>query len=172
MAKYETKFKHEVVKRYLSTGGNARGIGKEFGLGHGTVRRWVQSYRHHGLKGLCKKHEHYSAEFKLSVLRRMKKERLSYREIEAMFNLRGCGTVSRWERLYHEGGLDALKPKPKGRPKMMKPKLTPPSPNKEDTRTREDLLGEIEYLRAEVDYLKKRRALVLAQKAVAQKKRG
>jgi len=174
MAKYETKFKQEVVKRYLRGGGNARAVGKEYGLGHGTVRRWVQSYRHHGLNGLNKKHEQYSGEFKLSVLRRMKKDRLSYREIEAMFNLRGCGTVSRWERLYHEGGLDALKPKPKGRPKMMKPDLPPPPPKKtaDDTRSREQLLDEIEYLRAEVDYLKKRKALVLAQKAAAQKKRG
>ncbi|WP_081768963.1 helix-turn-helix domain-containing protein [Herbaspirillum sp. RV1423] len=81
-----------------------------------------------GLKGLSKKHEHYNAEFKLSVLRRMKKGRLSYREVEAMFNLRGCGMVSRWERLYHEGGVEALKPKPKGRPKMIKPSLPPVPP--------------------------------------------
>ena len=91
-----------------------------------------------------------------------------------MFNLRGHGTVSRWERLYHEGGLDTLKAKPKGRPKMMKPSLpaTPPKAKADDTRTREQLLDEIDYLRAEVDYLKKRKALALAQKATAQKKRG
>ncbi|MFJ3319168.1 IS3 family transposase, partial [Herbaspirillum huttiense] len=173
MAKYDTKFKYEVVRRCLKGGKSARAAGKEFGIDHATVHRWVQRYRHHGLNGLNKKHEYYSAEFKLSVLKRMKKEGLSYREVEAMFNLRGVSTVSRWERLYHEHGLDGLKPKPRGRPKMMKPKI-PPNPLKtkaEDARTRQDLLDEIEYLRAEVDYLKKRKALIQAKKAAAQKAR-
>lgn len=171
MAKYDTKFKYEVVRRCLKGGRSARAAGKEFGIDHATVHRWVQRYRHHGLNGLNKKHEYYSAEFKLSVLKRMKKEGLSYREVEAMFNLRGVSTVSRWERLYHEHGLDGLKPKPRGRPKMMKPKI-PPNPLKtkaEDARTRQDLLDEIEYLRAEVDLLKKRKALIQAEKAAAQK---
>jgi transposase len=174
MAKYDTKFKHEVVLRCLSKGCSAKSVGKEYGLGHATVRRWVQSYRHHGLDGLNKKFEHYSAEFKLSVLSRMKKDRLSYREAEAIFNLRGCGTISRWERLYHEQGLDGLKPKPKGRPKMMKPKLPVPDPQKtiDDTRSRKDLVDEIEYLRAEVAYLKKLEALMQAKKKTAPKKRG
>ncbi|WP_051516815.1 helix-turn-helix domain-containing protein [Herbaspirillum sp. RV1423] len=104
MAKYETKFKHEVVKQYLSKGGNARTVGKEFGVGHGTVRRWVQSYRHHGLKGLSKKHEHYSAEFKLSVLRRMKKGRLPKCAIvvtidEVLFH---CGKAINRARLWSD----------------------------------------------------------------------
>jgi transposase len=117
----------------------------------------VKSYRYHGVEGLCKKFEHYSAEFKLSVLKRMKKDCLSQREVEALFGLRGRGTVSRWERLYNEHGLEGLKPRPKGRRKMMKPKI-PPQPTKktDDIRPREELLDEIEYLRAEVDYLKKR----------------
>jgi len=46
MAKYDTKFKYEVVRKYLS-GGSAKGLGKEYGLDHGMIRRWVHSYRHH-----------------------------------------------------------------------------------------------------------------------------
>ncbi|XBA59537.1 IS3 family transposase [Herbaspirillum huttiense] len=170
MAKYDEKFKQEVVQKYLA-GGSARGLAKEYGLKHSIVQRWVQSYRHHGVAGLIKKHEHYSAEFKLSVLTRMKQDQLSQREVEAMYGLRGCGTVSRWERLYHEHGLDGLKPKPRGRPKMMKPKIPAKPTRKDDMRPREDLLDEIEYLRAEVDYLKKRKALIQAKKAAAQKAR-
>jgi len=174
MAKYDTKFKHEVVLRCLRDGGTAKSVGKEYGVGHSTIRRWVQSFRHHGLDGLNKKFEHYSAEFKLSVLRKMKKERLSHLQVEAMFNLRGCGTVSRWERLYHEQGLDGLKRKPKGRPKMMKPPLPVSAPKKkaDDTRSRKDLEDEIEYLRAEVAYLKKVEALIQAKKKAAPKRRG
>jgi len=172
MAKFDLKFKQEVVREYLA-GGSARGLGKEYGLDHGTIRRWVQSYRYHGVEGLSKKFEHYSAEFKLSVLKRMKQDHLSQREVEAMFGLRGCGTVSRWERLYHEHGLAGLKPRPKGRSTMMKPKIAPkPAKKADDTRPREELLDEIEYLRAEVDYLKKRSALIQAQEAAAQKQRN
>lgn len=169
MAKYDVKFKQEVVQKYLA-GGSARGLAKEYGLNHSLVHRWVQSYRHHGVAGLSKKHEYYSAEFKLSVLKRMKKDRLSQQEVEAMYGLRGCGTISRWERLYHEHGLAGLQPKPKGRP-MMKPKNPPKPTKKDDTRPREELLDEIEYLRAENDYLKKRRALIQAEQAAAQKQR-
>ncbi|WP_374727699.1 IS3 family transposase [Herbaspirillum frisingense] len=170
MAKYDVKFKQEVVQKYLA-GGSARGLAKEYRLDHSVVRRWVRSYRHHGVAGLNKKYEHYSAEFKLSVLKRMKQDQLSQREVEAMYGLRGCGTVSRWERLYHEHGLAGLQPRPKGRSMMMKPKIPPKPTKKDDTRPREELLDEIEYLRAEVDYLKKRRALIQAEQAAAQKAR-
>lgn len=171
MVKYDTKFKQEVVRKYLA-GGSAKGLGKEYRLDHGMVRRWVQSYRHHGINGLSKKHEHYSAEFKLSVLKRMKQDQLSQRQVEAMFGLRGCGTVSRWERLYHEQGLTGLQPRPKGRPTMMKPKILPKPAKKDDIRPREELLDDIEYLRAENDYLKKCRALIQAEEAAAQKQRN
>ena len=40
-----------------------------------------------------------------------------------------------------------------------------------DTRTREELLDEVEYLRAEVAYLKKLDALIRAKKATALKKK-
>lgn len=55
--------------------------------------------------------------------------------------------------------MDALAPKPKGRPRKM-PMPIPPKPVKpakplaDDARTREDLLAELEYLRAENAYLK------------------
>lgn len=173
MAKYDAKFKYEIVQRCLRDGDSAKAVGKEFKIGHSTVRRWVNMYRHHGLDGLNKKHEHYSADFKLSVLKLMKQDGLSHRETEAMFNLRGIGTVSRWSRLYHDQGLNGLKSKRRGRAEMTKPKHSP-KPLKtpvEDGRTRQDLLDEIEYLRAEVDFLKKRRALIQAEKAAALKLR-
>lgn len=90
----------------------------------------------------------------------------------ALLDIRsGHGVISAWERLYHEGGLDVLRPKPRGRPKMM----TVPKPvleQADDTRSLEQLRKENEYLRAEVAYLKKLKALVQAKERVAQNKRG
>ncbi|MBR8304779.1 IS3 family transposase, partial [Burkholderia dolosa] len=63
-------------------------------------------------------------------------------------------------------GFAALLPRPKGRhPKMSTSPLPEPAPpeSEPDTRTREQLLKEVEYLRAEVAYLKKLDALIRAE---------
>lgn len=175
MVLYDEKFKREVVKRYLSGRYGYKSVAREFGLHPGTVQRWVSSHEQHGAAGLCKKYSRYSATFKLKVLRRMWRDQLSYRQVAALFNLRGNDAVSRWERQYHEGGLGALTPKPKGRPKKMPTPIPPAEPTDaetEDTLTREELLAELRYLRAEVAYLKKWNALVQAKGAAAQKKRS
>ncbi|WP_439672815.1 helix-turn-helix domain-containing protein [Cupriavidus necator] len=120
------------------------------------LRRWVNALQRHGDSGLRKKHEAYSAEFKLKVLQRMWRDELSYQQVSALFDLREAGGVSRWERQYHEGGFEALEPRRKGRPARMpqpkQPAQLPPTPA-QDERSREDLLKENEYLRAEVAYL-------------------
>lgn len=174
MARHDESFKLEVVQRYLSESSGARAIALRYGLDHGTVRRWVDGYRQHGMQGLRKKYNRYDEQFKLNVLRRMWREELSCRQVTALFDIRGgYGVVSSWERQYHEGGLDALKPKPRGRPQLMTaPKPPdPPPPHANDARTLDTLRKENEYLRAEVAYLKKLDALVRANRQAAQKKR-
>ncbi|WP_336269395.1 transposase, partial [Vreelandella arctica] len=74
MAKYKEAFKLLVVQRYTEGQEGYRRLAKQYGLDHATVRRWVKSYEQHGLSGLQKKSSRYSAEFKLSVLQRMRQE--------------------------------------------------------------------------------------------------
>jgi len=83
---------------------------------------------------------------------------LSYGQVSAVFDLRGRGSVGRWERQYHGGGFDALQPRPKGRRPTMpntKPIAAADAAQPADERSRDELLRENEYLRAEVAYLKK-----------------
>lgn len=77
------------------------------------------------------------------------------------------------QRLYHEGGVEALKPKPRGRQEEMKLPQPPvlAAQQTADMRTAQELRQENEYLRAEVAYLKKLDALVRAKKLAAQPKR-
>jgi len=177
MARHDESFKLEVVRQYLSESIGARALASRYGLDHGTVRRWAERFRQHGEEGLRKKSSRYDAQFKLAVLRRMWQEELSRRQVAALFDLRGGhGVVSAWERQYHERGLDALKPKPRGAPKRMTvpkpPKPAQPLPSHtDDARTLEALRKENEHLRAEVAYLKKLDALVRANRQAAQKKR-
>lgn len=173
MARYDEKFKRRVVREYLSGSSGYKALQGRHGVDQAIIKRWVDVYRRHGDAGLRKKFSHYSARFKLSVLKRMWRQELSYGQIVALFDLRGgTGVVSNWERQFHEGGLDALEPKPRGGPKKMKIPETPKVPAQPpDARTLEELRKENEYLRAEVAYLKKLDALVRAQRLAAPKKR-
>lgn len=64
--------------------------------------------REHGKDGLQRECSHYDARHKLCVLRRMWREVRSHVRAAALFDIRDEGSVARWERLYHKGGLDAL----------------------------------------------------------------
>lgn len=174
MVKYDERFKLSVVQSYETGTQGYKSVARRYGLDYKMVERWVALYRQHGLLGLRRKLSHYSVEFKLSVLHRMREEDLSATQAIALFNIRGgAGVVTDWQRRYHEQGPAGLQPKPRGRPKKMK---DPESPKPTDAkgaeaRSREELEEELEYLRAEVAYLKKLRALLQSKERVAQKKR-
>jgi len=174
MTKYSESLKLKVVQEYLSGSAGHKSLAKQYGVGRTSVLRWVASYREHGEKGLRKKFSQYDVAFKLSVLRRVERESLSQTQAAALFGLRGgAGVVAKWSRQYHEGGPQALKPKPRGRPKKM-PTLKPPKallPQDDEANALEALRKENEYLRAEVAYLKKLEALAQARRQAAQKKR-
>lgn len=175
MTKYDEQFKLSVVQSYESGKQGVASLAAQFGIDQAMLKRWINSYRQHGADGLRKKFSHYSAEFKLCVLQRMQREDLSAGQAIALFDIRGgTGVITAWQRLYHEGGLDALKPKPRGRPKRMPtspPSAPPRSAQGADAQTLEELRRENEYLRTEVAYLKKLDALVRAQRQAAPKKR-
>ena len=174
MSRYAAEFKLAVVLKYLEGSMSYRILAEHFGVpNHSLVERWVGFYRRHGDDGLTKKRSAYSAQFKLSVLEHMWDNSLSKGQTATVFNIRRHATVGDWERAYQAGGLDALKPHRKRRPPMLPPQKKPEIAKVDDTRTREELLDELEYLRAEVAYLKKLDALVRSRKpsAAAQRKR-
>jgi transposase len=80
MSKYSSGFKQEVVEYYGDSEHSYREVGLRFGLGYSVVRRWVASHAEHGVTGLSRKHNHYDAQFRLSVLERMWKDGLSRRQ--------------------------------------------------------------------------------------------
>ena len=173
MSKHSEQFKLSVVQQYLAGPAGFKTVARQHGLKHAMVRNWVGWYRAHGTDGLKKKFSHYSAEFKLSVLKHMWENELSYGQTAAVFNIRSPGVLSVWERGYRSGGTDALVARPRGRPKQMAaPPTKPESPLDDENRPREELLTELNHLRMENAYLKKLRALVQAQqKATPPKKR-
>jgi transposase len=175
MAKYNEQFKLAIVRNYLADGSEGyRAMAKRYGLAsHTALERWVMAYRLHGSAGLSKKSSKYSAELKLSVLQHMWDNQLSMLQTAAKFDIRSHAMVGIWERAYRDGGVDALIPRPRGRPKVMPtPESVPDTPPDDDKLSRDQLLAEVKQLRMELAYTKKLQALVQArQKQVPQKKR-
>jgi transposase-like protein len=74
------------------------------------------------------------------------------------FGIASPKTVQVWARIYAREGEDGLRPKPKGRPHK-----DPDAPPREETEL-ERLQRENEYLRTEVAYLKKLKALIAQER--------
>jgi transposase-like protein len=101
-----------------------------------------------------KPNKKYTPEFKVKVVETMKKEHLSYRETAKEFEIsQGDKTVAKWERIYLEEGAEGLYIERRGR-------KSTGHPAKLKKEIEEDLIGEVQRLRAENAYLKKLNALV------------
>lgn len=171
MAKYSLKFKRQVAEIYLNSRRGARDIATEFGLDHSMVRQWGKAYKLHGEPGLKRAYEPYSISFKQTVVTKVLSGQLSGREACAIHNIPAHSSVSTWIRLYNEGGIEALQNRPRGRSKMSKQaKPRPVSEKPLEEMSREELLQELEYRRAEVTYLKKLKALVQSKQSATKPK--
>lgn len=100
-----------------------------------------------------KPNKRYTPEFKIKVVETMHREKLSYRETARQFDIRDHDRVAAWERIYLEEGAEGLYIERRGR----KSTGRPPKIKKE---AEEDLIAEVQRLRAENAYLKKLNALV------------
>ena len=156
--KYTEEFKLEVVKYYLQTGGGYESTAKHFDIpAFGVVRKWVKRYETHGASGLMRSREKYDGQFKQNVIEYMHENKLSLQETAIRYNLSGDHVVSKWERIYYEGGPAALYEERRGRSRKMGRKATKKKLSK---KTEEDLIAEVQRLRMENAYLKKLNALV------------
>jgi transposase-like protein len=96
----------------------------------------------------------YTGEFKQEVVETMMREKLSYRETAQRFEVSNAHRVISWERIYLEEGPEGLYIERRGRSSKGRP------PKKLKPEVEEDLLAEVQRLRAENAYLKKLNALV------------
>ena len=107
----------------------------------------------------------YTPEFKKSVVETMIKEKLSYSEAARQFEINDHKRVAAWERTYLEEGPEGLAVERRGRGSKGRP------PKQLPKQVEEDLLAEVQRLRAENDYLKNLQALVLEDERRRHKKR-
>jgi len=168
MSKYTKELKLAVVKDFELLKVGSRVLSKKYGIPKTILRSWIYGYQYHGADYFEKRPQVYSVKFKLSVLQHMKDHHLPPIRVAAFFGIAAFTSVMQWQRLYNLGGKAALEAKPRGRPKMTKPKPKVDKPPKE--MTPEELLEEVLNLRAERDYLKKLQALIQEKQLVAKTK--
>ena len=107
--------------------------------------------------------QRYTPEFKEEVIRTMQEEKLGYMETAERFGIRHK-RVQDWERIYLEEGPEGFRIERRGRSSSGRPKKLPKE-------VEEDLLSEVQRLRAENDYLKNLQALVLEDERRQRRKR-
>jgi len=105
----------------------------------------------------------YTPEFKEEVLKTMKEEHLGYRETAERFGIYHKRVMD-WERIYLEEGPEGFRIERRGRGNTGRPR-------KLSKEVEEDLLAEVQRLRAEVEYLKNLQALVLEDERRQRKER-
>ena len=96
----------------------------------------------------------YTGEFKQEVVETMHREKMSFKETARRYDISGHERVRQWERIYLEEGPEGLYIERRGRGSKGRP------PKKLKPAVEEDLLAEVQRLRAENAYLKKLNALV------------
>ena len=106
----------------------------------------------------------YTPEFKKLVIETMKEEKLSYSETERRFGV-VRSRITAWERIYLTEGPEGFTIERRGRGSKGRP------PKQLPKEVEEDLLAEVQRLRAENDYLKNLQALVLEDERRQRRKR-
>lgn len=119
-----------------------------------TVRQWHKMCRVIGRGGLLAmgvKRAKYDYETKVVAVRAVVDGGMSKPEAMVRFGIASATPLKQWCRLYREGGVQALKPKPKGRPKGLVRAV--PSTREEELQER------VRKLEAQVAYLNESIAL-------------
>lgn len=125
---YDDGFRREALEP-VRAGAGSRTLARRLAMPRQTPKQWILLYGSNGEDGL------------------------TVADVMAKYGIANIAPLNRWCRDYRTGGEEALRPKPKGRPKGVKSKPKP-KPTREH-----ELAEENAYLRAKVAYLKKLRSL-------------
>ena len=177
MAKYSYELKKQIVNDYLNSQGGYNYLARKYGIpDEKTIRQWVNAYNASGDDGLkrSRQNKNYTLKEKLNIVELYLSNEISYQELANMYHINNASLITRWVNDYRIAGIDALKPKKKGRKSMKKnDKIIPISSslNSKDASSRlkelEEELKEAKdenlKLRIENAYLKELRRLRLEE---------
>lgn len=168
--KYSYEMKLNSVQEYLNGSLGTPSLAQKYHVSNcSLIQTWINQYNTYGKKGLKKKktNNKYPLNFKLDVLRFKQDTGASYRETANAFGIGEPSITANWKRQCLKEGTTGLS-KPQGRPLIMPKSNKDKKKQTKDNRTNEQAVNEIEllkkeneYLRIELEYLKKLKALGL-----------
>ena len=182
MPKYSFEIKKKIVEAYFRGEGGYTFLAEKYSIkNRRQVLNWVHCYEEFGDDGLrrSRRNKKYSFEFKLHVVELYLSSEVSYQELALSQGINNSILLAKWVNDFRVAGSDALRPKKKGRKKLLDSKIketTAIQPADEipvDTsaehikQLEEDLLK----LKIENAYLKELRRLRLEDEALLKKQR-
>lgn len=177
MAKYSFELKQKVVIAYQNNEGGCNYLAQKYDISNECiVRRWVNAYKEFGDDGLkrSRNKQTYSFDFKLNVVELYLTTEVSYQELALSVGINNPPLICKWVNDFHIAGLDALKPKKRGRPSKMKKPKDIKSKTNESVNNNTGYLKQLEEenlkLRIENAYLKEVRRLRLEGKPQKEKR--
>lgn len=162
MTKYSMEFRLEVVEFYHASGLSKEYTQNRFAINKSQLNNWIYCYERFGIDGLKNgaPNKKYSFEFKRKAVLSIVEDGLSFTAAKEKFAMRNDSLIANWLRAYRKHGMEGLQPKAKGRPPVMKKKIEIDFSKPDAQKTQEEILEELEYLRAENAFLKKWNALM------------
>ena len=151
----------ELAAELIGKGAGWRTLMRELAIPMTTAKNWAKSCRAVGPEvflDMGGSHRSYDYETKLSAARDHVEGGISKPDVMKKYGIASPSPLNSWVRKYREGGPEALRPRPKGRPPG-------PSPSAKPKPREQELDEENRRLKAEVAYLKKLRALEAAKRA-------
>ena len=145
----------------IARGHGKRALSSEPAIPIGIAEEWVHAYGAVGEEvflDMGSTRRRYDYGTKLAAAQDYVDNGLTRREVLSKYGVANQTQLKRWARAYREGGPEALRPKPRGRPRAGD---GPPGAAARE----QELEAENRRLRAEVAYLKKLRALEAAKRA-------
>lgn len=164
--KYSYKFKLQCVNEVLKKHQGTALVARKRKIHLSQLHKWINQYNEYGKAGLKPKTKNtiYSGSFKLKVVLLIKQNTISLTVASLKYNIPSVSTLMSWIRKYDQHGAEILYKETRGKPKSMQLKRSSNKANKPITRE-EELLKEIELLKAENALLKKLQALIQAEKS-------
>lgn len=104
--------------RLFKQGFGYKAAARFLGIPHQTMQKWYSTYRALGEEALMTRgYKTYDLDLKIQVVRAVIEEGLTKAEAMKTYGIKSISQIDDWCKKYRDGGIDALKPKPKGRPK-------------------------------------------------------
>ncbi len=181
MAKYSLEFKLEVVHEYLNGEGSYDYIAKKHNMpACSLIKEWVAVFRKLGKEGLIRSGQNntYSFQFKVHMVELYLSSKVSYQELALSQGINNYALIARWVNDFKIAGPDGLRPKKKGRKKILDIRESEKSSKTIEERSIDTsaehvkkLEDELLKLRIENAYLKELRRLRLEEETLLKKQR-